>query len=122
MSKIYKGLQIMEMISKGQIADRTRFNFENNNFDGIVEYNNGTLYWIIFDEKWNEKSKSNLFEVFNIESTMVAEFELIEENTIDIDSITENKWLTSSDRNFKINQLIKAVKQLNRELREVKEK
>ena len=36
------------------------------------------------------------------------EFELIQ-NEIDIDSITENEWMTSSERNFKINQLDKRV-------------
>lgn len=129
MSKIYKGLEIMQMISKGQIADRTRFNFENNNFDGVVEYYNGTLYWIIFDEKWNETGKKNLFEMFNIQSTMVADFELIEDE-IYIDNIEEllqieeyevDKTDTVINRN-KINELVQAVKQLNKEIKSIKEK
>lgn len=82
----YKGLEIMQMISKGQIEDGTRFDFENNNFNGEVEYYNGTLYWIIFDENWNETGKRNLFEIFNIQSTMVADFEPLKDK-IDIDSI-----------------------------------
>ena len=51
----YKGLEIVQMISKGQIEDGTRFDFKNNNFNGEVEYYNGTLYWIRFDENWQEK-------------------------------------------------------------------
>ena len=54
---------------------------------------------------------------FNI---MCLDFELIEDE-IDIDSITENKWMTTSERNFKINQLVQAVKQLNKEVKELKE-
>lgn len=121
----------MEMISKGQIADRTRFNFENNNFDGIIEYYNETLYWIIFDEEWKEKDKKNLFEMFNIQSTMVADFELIEDQTIDIDSIEEIDTYPHADtydwedveNNIKTtNILIQAVKHLNKEIQSIKEK
>lgn len=83
--KIYKGLEIMEMISKGKIAEHQKFNFENNNFDGDVEYYNGTLYWLIYDEEWNLKDKKNLFDMFNIQSTMVADFEILEDNTEEIE-------------------------------------
>ena len=120
---VYKGLEIMQMISKGQIEDRTRFNFENNNFDGEVEYYNGTLYWIVFDEKWNETGKKNLFEMFNIQSTMVADFEPLEDK-IDIDSIEELKSVTNNIDGTvcimnKINELVQAVKQLNKEVKEL---
>ena len=120
---VYKGLEIMQMISKGQIEDRTRFDFENNNFDGEVEYYNGTLYWIVFDEKWNETGKKNLFEMFNIQSTMVADFEPLEDK-IDIDSIEELKSVTNNIDGTvcimnKINELVQAVKQLNTEVKEL---
>lgn len=120
---VYKGLEIMQMISKGQIEDRTRFDFENNNFDGEVEYYNGTLYWIVFDEKWNETGKKNLFEMFNIQSTMVADFEPLEDK-IDIDSIEELKSVTNNIDGTvcimnKINELVQAVKQLNKEVKEL---
>lgn len=116
---VYKGLEIMQMISKGQIEDRTRFDFENNNFDGEVEYYNGTLYWIVFDEKWNETGKKNLFEMFNIQSTMVADFEPLKEK-IDIESIKEMDIDVIDDVTYYINDLIKAVKQLNKEVKELK--
>lgn len=85
--KIYKGLEIMEMISKGKIAEHQKFKFENNNFDGDVEYYNGTLYWLVYDEEWNLKKKENLFDMFNIQSTMVADFEILEDNTEEIEPL-----------------------------------
>ena len=93
----YKGLEIMQMISKGQIEDGTRFDFENNNFNGEVEYYNGTLYWIRFDENWKETGKKNLFEMFNIQSTMVADFEPLKDE-IDIDNIKEYKKEVEQDK------------------------
>lgn len=121
----YKGLEIMQMISKGQIEDGTRFDFENNNFNGEVEYYNGTLYWIRFDENWNETGKKNLFEMFNIQSTMVADFEPLKDE-IDIDSIEKLESITNNIDGtvcimVKINELVKAVKQLNKEVKELKE-
>ena len=117
---VYKGLEIMQMISKGQIEDRTRFNFENNNFDGEVEYYNGTLYWIVFDEKWNETGKKNLFEMFNIQSTMVADFEPLKEK-IDIESIKEMDIDVIDDVTYYINDLTKAVKYLDKRVKQLEE-
>ena len=118
----YKGLEIMQMISKGQIEDGTRFDFENNNFNGEVEYYNGTLYWIRFDEKWKETGKKNLFEMFNIQSTMVADFEPLEDE-IDIDSIEKLESVTNNIDGtvcimVKINELVQAVKHLNKKVKE----
>ena len=118
----YKGLEIMQMISKGQIEDGTRFDFENNNFNGEVEYYNGTLYWIRFDENWKEIGKKNLFEMFNIQSTMVADFEPLEDK-IDIDSIEKLESITNNIDGtvcimVKINELVQAVKQLNKKVKE----
>jgi len=107
----YKGLEIMQMISKGQIEDGTRFDFENNNFNGEVEYYNGTLYWIRFDENWKETGKKNLFEMFNIQSTMVADFKPIEnkmDNIEELGIITNNVDGIACLMN-KINQLIQVV-------------
>ena len=121
----YKGLEIMQMISKGQIEDGTRFDFENNNLNGEVEYYNGTLYWIRFDENWKETGKKNLFEMFNIQSTMVADFEPLKDE-IEIDNIKEYKQEHTErcidvDIRNKINELIQAIKQINKEVKEVKE-
>ena len=77
--------------------------------------------------------KKNLFEMFNIQSTMVADFEPLEDE-IDIDSIIEleefelDQFVTMDkserfDRTMieysKINQLIQAVKQINKEVKEL---
>ena len=57
--------------------------------------------------------------------------ELIEDYTIDIDSIEEIKWRESEKEhlgygvlvaNDKINELVQAVKQLNKEIKSIKEK
>jgi hypothetical protein len=119
----YKGLEIMQMISKGQIEDGTRFDFENNNFNGEVEYYNGTLYWIRFDENWKETGKKNLFEMFNIQSTMVADFKPIEN---EMDNIEELGIITNNVDGIaclmnKINQLIQVVNQLNKKVKQLEE-
>ena len=123
--KIYKGLEIMEMISKGKIAEHQKFNFENNNFDGDVEYYNGTLYWLVYDEEWNLKDKKNLFDMFNIQSTMVADFKFVEDNTEEIEELkrTENvyditlecyhdieKKISNDELADKINEIIRYIK------------
>ena len=121
--KIYKGLEIMEMISKGKIAERQKFKFENNNFDGDVEYYNGTLYWLVYDEEWNLKKKENLFDMFNIQSTMVADFEILEDNTEEIeelkyDVVDENGrgWYKLDTIADKVTELIKAVNKIRKDL------
>ena len=121
--KIYKGLEIMEMISKGKIAEHQKFKFENNNFDGDVEYYNGTLYWLVYDEEWNLKKKENLFDMFNIQSTMVADFEILEDNTEEIeelkyDVVDENGrgWYKLDTIADKVTELIKAVNKIRKDL------
>lgn len=73
----YKGLEIVQMISKGQIEDGTRFDFKNNNFNGEVEYYNGTLYWIRFDENWKETGKKNRYDALKVVSQCsIADYQL----------------------------------------------
>ena len=61
---------------------------------------------------------------------MMWEFKLIEDETIDIDNIEEIKWRESEKEhleygvlvaNDKINELVQAVKQLNKEIKSIKE-
>lgn len=119
--KIYKGLEIMEIISKGKIAEHQKFNFENNNFDGEVEYYNGTLYWLIYDEDWNLKDKKNLFDMFNIQSTMVADFEFLDGENEEIILLDLKKYSINSKDEFaidlvcKINEIATAVNQIKKE-------
>ena len=136
---VYKGLEIMQMISKGQIEEKTRFDFKNKNFNGEVKYYNGTLYWIKFDKNWNEIGKRNLFEMFNIQSTMVADFEPLKDK-IDIDNIKElyiNDKIKSIGEDEiecwtgrklditvanKMNEILQAVKQIDKRVKKLEEK
>ena len=122
--KIYKGLEIMEMISKGNITEHQKFKFENNNFDGDVEYYNGTLYWLVYDEEWNLKDKKNLFDMFNIQSTMVADFEILENNTEERETYKEESFEQLGYEVGKMSMEIakgleKAIKEMRKEITNV---
>lgn len=62
------------------------------------------------------------YTIFPVMCCLNDDFELIEDNNIDIDSIEEKEWYGSQEKDTKINELIQAVKQLNREIKELKEK
>jgi len=113
--KIYKGLEIMEMISKGKIAEHQKFKFENNNFDGDVEYYNGTLYWLIYDEEWNLKEKRNLLDIFNIQSTMVADFEILEDNTEEIEELFGYRTGENDLYNDNFDDMYRKINELRKE-------
>lgn len=123
MGKIYKGWELIKAIEDGKIKDGSRFKAGYGTFiarDGylFVEYNNRQEYANSFELKW--------------------EFELIEDE-IDIDSIEKlskiayaeinlNKKGSKKDVKFtdkeiilaeKINQLIKAVKQIDKRVKEL---
>ena len=102
----YKGYELLKAIADGKIKDGSRFKAGYRTFiarDGylFVEYDNRQEYANSFELKW--------------------EFEQIEDK-IDIDSIEELEGIVeySTERN-KINQLIQAVKQLNKKVKELKE-
>lgn len=102
----YKGYELLKAIADGEIKDGSRFEAEYETFivrDGylFVEHDKGQEYANSFELNW--------------------EFELIEDE-IDIDSIEEleGKVEYSTERNT-INQLIQAVKQINKEVKELKE-
>lgn len=123
MGKIYKGWELIKAIEDGKIKDGSRFKAGYGTFiarDGylFVEYDNRQEYANSFELKW--------------------EFELIEDE-IDIDSIEKlskiayaeinlNKKGSKKDVKFtdkeiilaeKINQLIKAVKQIDKRVKEL---
>lgn len=70
--------------------------------------------------------------MWNLDYILSAEFELIEDNTIDIDNIEEldvcnfghNNMISQQEMWFieKVNELVQAVKQLNKEIKSIKEK
>lgn len=104
MSKVYKGKEIFKMIAEGQINKNTRVTVDN--------YDDCTLAFVFEDGR-------NLFKWLD------EDFELIEDETIDIDSIEELKvgdLLNNKITKNKINKLVQALKQLNKEIKSIKEK
>lgn len=102
----YKGYELLKAIANGEIKERSRFKAEYKTFiarDGylFVEYDNRQEYANSFELNW--------------------EFELIEDE-IDIDSIEEMELDVIDDATYYINDLIKAVKQLNKEVKELENK
>lgn len=117
MSKVYKGYELLKAIADGEIKEGSRFIVKL--LDEIVFYTNDSLWYEGDDE---ELCASTIIE---------SEFELIEDETIDIDNIEEIKWRESEKEylgygvlvaNEKINKLVQAVKQLNKEIKSIKEK
>lgn len=102
----YKGYELLKAIANGEIKERSRFKAEYKTFiarDGylFVEYDNRQEYANSFELNW--------------------EFELIEDK-IDIDSIKKMELDVIDDATYYINDLIKAVKQLNKEVKELENK
>ena len=119
MSKVYTGIELLEMMNKGKIKQHTKF--KSDEF-GIVE----KIGFNFFNEK-----DENLFSLSSTWDILKQDFELIEENTIDIDSIgeypeyfIENSTSTEDVKSLarKYNELVQAVQQLNKETQELKEK
>ena len=124
MSKVYKGYELIKVIADGEIKEGSRFRIDG--YKHIIEYNSGILYYI--DDNFDEVSSSVIINCI---------FELIEDETIDIDSIEEldefelDQFIIMDnaerfDRTMieysKINKLVQAVKQLNKEIKSIKEK
>lgn len=106
MKKTYKGWELMKAIVDGEIKEGSKFKAEYETFiarDGylFVEYDNRQKYANSFELKW--------------------EFELIEDE-IDIDSIKEMELDVIDDVTYYINDLIKAVKQIDKRVKKLEGK
>lgn len=116
MGKIYKGWELIKAIADGEIKKGSRF------IDTYSEYiykKDGidaelTLY------KKDEITGAYSTPDYSYFVDNENEFELIEEDAIDIDNISE--LYSASDTDDKINELVQAVKQLNKEIKELKSK
>lgn len=119
MSKVYKGYELLKAIADGEIKEDTKFREMEEN-----------RYYIVKDRKLWEKEDTGIYNS-KLESLQITYgvFELIEDE-VDIDNIEEllnieeyevDKTDVVLNRN-KINELIKAVKQLNKEIKSIKEK
>lgn len=122
MSKTYKGYELIKAIADGEIKDNQKFDVLSK--DGYLWIKNATIKDIGMTELLN----------FN--------FELIEDNTIDIDSIEKleiiSEYVKRPDEfgmghieykakeprliGLVTNELIRAVKQLNKEIKDLKER
>ena len=111
MGKTYKGWELMKAIADGEIKEGRKFKAEYETFiarDGylFVEYDNRQKYANSFELKWK--------------------FELIEDE-IDIDSIEEYKQEHSErcidvDIRNKLNEILQAVKQIDKRVKKIEEK
>lgn len=100
MSKVYKGYELMKLVSQGKLSLKQRVNSLS------IDYKNCTIDFILKDS------------AFNI---MDLDFKLIEDE-IDIDSIKIKDFYTSTERNERINALLKWAKQADKEIKSIKEK
>ena len=109
----YKGYELLKAIADGEIKDGTKVISKDCSNNRIIYFNVNELCW-----------KDNGVSVFNsiyLLDFLNYNFELIEDE-IDIDSIEELEGIVEycTERNT-INQLIQAVKQLKKEVKELKE-
>ena len=122
MGKIYKGWELIKAIADGKIKDGTKFKCLNEKL--MQYYTDSNIY------RYEHGSLLGRFGGFNILSIVNKDFEIVQkQDEIDIDSIEEIK-LRPSDREHlsfgglifeeKINKLVQAVKQLNKEVKELK--
>lgn len=119
---VYKGYELLKAIADGEIKEGSRF------IDTYGEY----IY------KKEETSEENiLYRIDEVTGEYTIpncsyftekgnDFELIKDYEIDIDSIEEYKQEHTErcidvDVRNKINELVQAVKQLNKEIKELKE-
>lgn len=107
----YKGYELLKAIADGEIKEGSLILFD-------------SIIWIV-DEysdivKYQEEHIT-LFNTYKAKEIAMSDFELIEDK-IDIDSIKELEGIVEycTERNT-INQLIQAVKQLKKEVKELKE-
>lgn len=107
MSKVYRGYELMKLVSQGKLSLKQRVNSLS------IDYKNCTIDFILKDRA---------------ENIMDLDFELIEDE-IDIDSIEEidiDQVINTDDKTgialLHINKLVQAVKQLNKEIKSIKEK
>ncbi len=121
MKKIYKGWELMKAIADGKIKNGTKVISKDCSNNRIIYFNVNELYW-----------KDNGESVFNsicLPDFLNDNFELIEyEVGIDIDSIEklgisekDNKVYSPIiiDNRIKINQLIQAVKQIDKRVKKL---
>jgi len=109
----YKGYELLKAIEDGKIKEGSRFKVYRT-YNAIAVLEDRTLHF----EDGNKR-------ILTTNDLLIYTFELIEDE-IDIDSIEELKSVTNNIDGTvcimnKINELVQAVKQLNKEVKELKE-
>lgn len=116
----YKGYELIKAIADGEIYYGTKFKIKD--WNEIIVYDQSNL---IFREIFDTKEEGSnygktIFDLWNLDYILSAEFELIEDE-IDIDNIEEltqncfDDWTEAK----KINELVQAVKQLNKKVKKL---
>ena len=109
MSKLYTGIELLEAYYNGEINKNTKLK----DFD-----KEGKLIDV-------KSSVISALSYYRATELVNHTFELIEDETIDIDNIEElniGDLLNNKITRNKINKLVQAVKQLNKEIKSIKEK
>lgn len=127
MSKVYKGYELMKAIADGEIKDRTRLEIRMNNTKIIYAdaiYLNKNIRVSIAGDGTDYEDLLNFEHLLDILQSEITVIELVEDE-IDIDSIEEidiDQVINTDDKAgialLHINKLIRAVKQLNKEIKE----
>lgn len=114
MSKTYKGYELIKAIADGEIKEGQQFNV----------YKDGEPYFsqpVYYKSQVLRQNGTLLTEFLTLANIVSLDFKLIEDE-IDIDNIEEMTLDGVEDVTYFVNDLIKAVKQLNKEIKSIKEK
>lgn len=115
MSKIYKGWELIKAIADGEIKEGTKFKCLNEK--PMQYYTDSNIY------RYEHGSLLGRFGGFNILSIVNKDFEIVQkQDEIDIDSIKEMELDVIDDVTYYINDLIKAVKQIDKRVKKIEEK
>lgn len=113
----YKGYELLKAIAENKIKNGSKFMFK-------INQDIEKVYWNGENFKYIENRRNIMLDYADIE-LINGTFELIEDE-IDIDNIKEYKQEHTErcidvDVRNKINELIQAIKQINKEVKELKE-
>lgn len=115
MSKIYKGWELIKAIADGEIKEGTKFKCLNEK--PMQYYTDSNIY------RYEHGSLLGRFGGFNILSIVNKDFEIVQkQDEIDIDSIKEMELDVIDDVTYYINDLIKAVKQIDKRVKKIEKK
>ncbi len=118
MVKIYKGWKLIKAMAEGEIKEGSKFVDKLYKEEYIYSRNEITNELMLY--KKDPVTEDYFIPDYSFFAEKDNDFELIEDE-IDIDSITENEWMTSGERNFKINQLVQAVKQIDKRVKKLED-